>query len=340
MPNAIKYNVSAETLALKKGNFYIGTGDVGKGPTNVTGYYNGITPPAGGFTIYLNKETSGPSIYTAANDDELVSLTNTIGAQSFTTSGQCLNWFATQTDKMVFNIDYPAIVTDGLVLNLDAGFTPSYPTTGTTWYDVSSGGCNGTLINGTTYSSDGGGSIVFDGADDTVTFGSPNITSSCTVNQWIQPLSGSATTMRTIEYVAVNSATAVLYSQLIKISNIWYHQTLVSGYQAGYAQEMNMYFQSNVTQFVQNNIPYSFTFTWERTPGVNSTLKTYLNGVFKEVQIQTNTYWANTALLSTATYMISNTYKGNISTTSFYNRVLSQTEITQNYNATKGRFGL
>ena len=37
MPNAIKYNVSAETLALKKGNFYIGTGDVGKGPTSSTG---------------------------------------------------------------------------------------------------------------------------------------------------------------------------------------------------------------------------------------------------------------------------------------------------------------
>jgi hypothetical protein len=36
MPNAIKYNVSAETLALKKGNFWIGTGDVGKGPTSTT----------------------------------------------------------------------------------------------------------------------------------------------------------------------------------------------------------------------------------------------------------------------------------------------------------------
>ena len=45
MPNAIKYNVSAETLALKKGNFWIGTGDVGKGPTSSTGYYNGSTPP-------------------------------------------------------------------------------------------------------------------------------------------------------------------------------------------------------------------------------------------------------------------------------------------------------
>jgi hypothetical protein len=43
MPNAIKYNTSAETLALKKGNFYIGTGDVGKGPTSSTGFYNGLT---------------------------------------------------------------------------------------------------------------------------------------------------------------------------------------------------------------------------------------------------------------------------------------------------------
>ena len=55
MPNAIKYNVSAETLALKKGNFYIGTGDVSKGPTSSTGFYNGINPPSGGYTIYLNK---------------------------------------------------------------------------------------------------------------------------------------------------------------------------------------------------------------------------------------------------------------------------------------------
>ena len=62
MPNSIKYNTSAETLALKKGDFYIGTGDVSKGPTSTTGYYDGITPPAGGYTIYLNKAGNGPSI--------------------------------------------------------------------------------------------------------------------------------------------------------------------------------------------------------------------------------------------------------------------------------------
>ena len=41
MPNAVNYNVSAQTQALKKGNFWIATGDVGKG----AGYWNGTTPP-------------------------------------------------------------------------------------------------------------------------------------------------------------------------------------------------------------------------------------------------------------------------------------------------------
>ena len=169
MPNSIKYNVSTETLALKKGNFWIGTGDVGKGPTSSTGYYNGITPPAGGYTIYLNKETSGPSIYTVSTESQLVSLTNTIGVQSFTTSGQCLNWFATQTDKMVFNIDYPAIVTDGLAMNIDASFTPSYPTINTVLYDVSPRGNNGVLINGPTFgTTEGVSCFKLDGIDDRI----------------------------------------------------------------------------------------------------------------------------------------------------------------------------
>ena len=42
MPNPIKYTTGTETLALKKGNFYIGTGDVGKGPTSTTGYKVGL----------------------------------------------------------------------------------------------------------------------------------------------------------------------------------------------------------------------------------------------------------------------------------------------------------
>ena len=153
MPNSIKYSASAQTLALKKGNYWIGTGDVGKGPTSTTDYYNGITPPSGGYTIYLNKASGGPSIYTAANDASLISLSNTIAGQTFATAAAALDWYSSQSDKMVFNLDYPAIVTNGLILNLDAGFTPSYPTANTTWYDISPIGTNTSIPNSNTYSS-------------------------------------------------------------------------------------------------------------------------------------------------------------------------------------------
>ena len=182
MPNSIKYTVSAETLALKKGNFWIGTNDVGKGPTSTSGYWNGITPPSGGYTIYLNKASNGPSIYVPSNDTQLIDLTNKIAGTNYTTANECLNYYAGQSDKMIFNIDYPPAITNGLVLNLDAGFTVSYPKNGTTWYDISSSGPNNvTLTNGPSYNTEGYGNLSFDGSDDYANFYAPNLGSTTTV---------------------------------------------------------------------------------------------------------------------------------------------------------------
>ena len=152
MPNAIKYSTSAQTLALKKGNFWIGTGDVPKGPTSTTDYWSGITPPAGGYTIYLNKSVNGPSIYVASNDSQLIDFTNRVAGTSYTTANECLTYFAGQSDKMVTNIDYPSIVTDGLILNLDSRYLPSYPTTNTTWFDISPTNTNTSIPSSGTYS--------------------------------------------------------------------------------------------------------------------------------------------------------------------------------------------
>ena len=58
------------------------------------------------------------------------------------------------------------IVTDGLKLWLDASNPLSYPGTGTTWYDLSGNGNNGTMINGVTYNAANGGVMRFDGVDD------------------------------------------------------------------------------------------------------------------------------------------------------------------------------
>jgi hypothetical protein len=495
MPNAIKYNTSAETLALKKGNFWIGTGDVGKGPTNVTGYYNGITPPTGGFTIYLNKESGGPSIYTVTTEAELTGLTNTLsvstnliknnnggnfadgtiapftgaygtlptivditndkpyygststkaakfvagggmniytdpspftmtvgvtytfsfwyrqtnanqfnigfnnqggngdvngnfqaysvygyfapptqtwqrcswtftnvidkvyffiydqssaagseclmteftltegsmpGGPGLATSGNCLNWFASvPTDKMIFNRDYESIVTSGLTLNLDAGFSPSFATiplnsnnsTVTPWYDLSGNGNNGTLVNGPTFSSANSGSIVFDGVDDYATVTSLNLTG----------ITENFTFITVIKFPTFNNVGAIVWQAF---SSYW---ALMTNTSVGAA---NLTF---TTRGTRGQAAVSSTLTanqWyyvvcKREGGVNSL---YINNTV--YTYTSDVSFPGDTLFTIGTTGTSYWFDGNLALIQLYNRALSASEITQNYNATKSRFGL
>ena len=168
MPNTIKYSTTPQTLALRKDNFWIGTGDVSKATTPTTDYWSDITPPNGGYTIYLNKASQGPSIYVATSDDFLIEYTNRIGSQIFTNVKQCLDWYRNQPDKMVFNIDYPAIPTDGITFINDVGSTLSYPKGGNFVYtmDPTTSGGYSEFLNGITYVTEYGGGLQFDGTDD------------------------------------------------------------------------------------------------------------------------------------------------------------------------------
>ena len=168
MPNVFKYNPSStEAKSLRKGNFYIGVGDVGKGPTNETGFWNGLTVGTFSYVIVLHRGENVPTFYQIQNDTELIERTNQIDKSVVrTTKEQCFSYFSGQSDKIVLNKEYEPIVTDGLVLNLDARFLPSYPGTGSSWYDLSVSGNTGTLNNGPTFNSSG--YFVFDGADDSV----------------------------------------------------------------------------------------------------------------------------------------------------------------------------
>jgi hypothetical protein len=333
MPNAIKYSDSAQTLALKKGNFYIGTGDVGKGPTSTTDYWNGITPPAGGYTIYLNKASGGPSIYTAANDSQLISLSNTIAGQTFATAAAALAWFATQTDKMVFNADYPAIVTNGLVLNLDAGFTPSYPTTGTTWYDLSVNSYNSTLTNGPTYNSSNGGSIVFDGSDDFISAPVGANSSLCvneiTIMGWVYVTSFPNSSQAILaKKTSASSAGDSIFS-LRKFSNgsaefqmSWNGSTL--SYFDSSIPSINTWFHMAIV--VKNGSPgFQMFLNGNNNNGFSST---YATPNWSDV----NTYNWQFGLFETAT--------GRVGNVLFYNRSLTQTEVQKNFNAQKSRYGL
>jgi hypothetical protein len=168
LPNPIKYSTTSQSLAIRKGNYWVGNGIDPKGPTSSTDYWNGITPPAGGYTMYLNKTNNGPSIYVHTTAASLVNLTNRISGNTFTTIGQSLGWFNSQSDKMVFNIDFPAIPMDGITFISDIGTTLCYPLDGATSYSVDPINNGGTVnfSNGSSYVSEYGGGFNFDGTDD------------------------------------------------------------------------------------------------------------------------------------------------------------------------------
>jgi hypothetical protein len=299
-------------LALKKGNFYIGTGDVGKGPTSSTGFYHGVTPPSGGFTIYLNKASDGPAIYTVSTEAQLTSLTNRIAGTNYTTSGECLNYFATQTDKIIFNRDYSPIITNGLVLNMDAGFTPSYPTIGTTWYNVGPVSSNGTFTNSPIYSPLSGGSISFDGVDDYIDVSSvyPSIPTEISIES----------------YFRLNSYSNLFYNEFkprfaIRSSsvNLW-HGTDAYG---------NIAFSYNFTTGVWYHIVLTFDTTNKYLCYVNgvSLSRTYDNFAANGIPGFTTTVIGSSA--GSEPY-----FNGNMQSAKFYNRALSQSEILKNYFAT------
>jgi hypothetical protein len=330
MPNAIKYNLSAETSVLKKGNFWIGTGDLGKGPTSSTGYYNGITPPYGGYTIYINKASGGPSIRVANNDSQLIIITNQIAGANYTTVNECLSYFATQSDKFVMNMDYENIVTNSLVLNFDFGISCGYPRNGNSSYDLSSNSGVGTLNNGITFTSDGSnydgsGSLIFDGVDDYLTFNAPGLGTTTTVEMWCKIGSG---------YSGKMFMGWLYYDVYCNAGTIGYNTGNSDGYGISQATV-------NSLGIVNQWAHYIFEF---RTDVSYTNNKIYINGVLQTLSQQYGGESSGNRTINGGNGRIATWGGGgyympmNLGVFRVYNRALTQTEITKNYNAQKGRY--
>jgi len=322
MPNPIKYTTGSETLALKKGNFYIGTGDVSKGPTSSTGYYNGITPPTGGYTIYLNKASGGPSIYIVNNNTELINLTNGIAGASYTTASQCFNYYKSNDDKFCVNIDYPPttpkINLDGLIMLLDGGTSLSYPGNGTTWYDINGMGTtnNATLTNGLTYEN---GGIKFDGTDDYAPFTSTQVK---TVQIWAKADVGSTGGLQGIICNSITGDGSLRF-------------------EGGTFRNVNSADQNDM----QTGYPTDLWINGVKNPGGSvgnyysvPNGRTLTQDFFVSVKADPLRYTSTVTSLSHN--FLDRRFKGIIYSVFLYDRWLSDDEITRNYNETKGRFGL
>jgi hypothetical protein len=220
------------------------------------------------------------------------------------------------------------IVTNGLVLALDAADRNSYPGSGTTWTDLSGNGNNGTLTNGPTFSNN---SIVFDGVDDYVLL--PNIAVSTlpafSICFWAKITSG--------------ASSPTVYSEGTPSSwpnNLFIIYCGVTGgpiegrVQVWFGNSTRLIGTTDLRNTGWNFISYVQNSTSNRQIHVNNTIQS----TNTELITSTATHASIGANNNNGTYV--QFFNGNISVLSTYNRALSATEIQQNYNAQKSRFNL
>ena len=335
MPNAVKYKTGNLTGSLQKGNVALGiSGSLG--PTSTTGWYNGPNPVAGKYQIFETAISGDPEVYSPQDDAELIKFARWKGVTGVNTGSAAavLAWIGTQTNLMAANFEYESIVTNGLVLNLDAGFVGSYPTINTTWYDLSGNTNNGTLINGPTFNSANSGSIVFDGVDDIVSFPAITLGSTFTISQTLV----ASAAYNNIGYMPIGGGHVVSGSTYR--GYVWFqtNNDATNPVGATVALVFNQDGEAGGFSFgLPTSIPRYTLFQYTLVKN-GSTAYFYINGSLittQSVESARNFTVRNLGWSYSSYYMNRNLYS-----TQIYNRSLSSTEVLQNFNAQKGRFGL
>lgn len=232
----------------------------------------------------------------------------------------------------------PKIVTDGLVLCLDAAISKSYPGSGTTWYDLSTSNINGILTNGPVFNSANRGYFSFDGGNDSVKTGNFDLdfgTDSFTLAAWVR------TSNNTQRGKIINKGQSSSFPLGSKGYSIrFYDRALFS---VGDGTLFTSLGVVNVSDFPNN--------AWIYFVGVcnreNSTQYLYLNGQQNNTvsisygSISNPNAELTIGSLDRGSYGATTEYfSGLISQPAIYNRALTSDEITQNFNATRGRFGV
>jgi hypothetical protein len=229
------------------------------------------------------------------------------------------------------------IVTNGLVLALDAANQKSYVSGSTIWNDLSGFNNNGTLVNGPTFSSVNNGSIVFDGSSQYVTF---------TYSSNVAFLNRAPYTLEVFARAqSISSYPGFINRESNPGSgrdgyNLIYTEV---GVPAGQVDIVTERFTApsgklNATNRVSTT---SFFNNWHHIVSIydGSNLSLYYDGIFINSSSSTGNITNTSKALEIATRS-GDGYKGNLSVARIYNRALSAAEILQNYNSLKSRFNL
>jgi len=209
----------------------------------------------------------------------------------------------------------PNIVDNGLVLCLDTSNSKSYPGSGTTWTDLTVNQYNATLISSPTYSSSNNGILTFNGSSQYSSVSIPSLTD-YSISFWVNVIS-------------LPGGELQLFGSPNDVSGISF---INSG---GWRWHSWSGASSRLGTFVTTGTWCNFIMT-----ATGSTTKFYLNSQNTDTFNNKISWSAGTAYFcavnpSTGRYL--NASLGNIS---FYNRVLTDSEISQNFNAFRGRYGI
>ena len=218
----------------------------------------------------------------------------------------------------------PLVVTDGLLLYLDAANSRSYPKSGTTWTDLK-GDNNGTLTNGPTFSSNDGGSIVLDGTNDYIHLGDP----------------------------ASNFFSSIVGTDQVSIGGWFKNNTTISSqkiiFDSGNTERIQIDVRSTGIAFLTicsstvrisqhsmtANVWYHFMGTYNGSKMIG-----YINGVKYTESSQSGNFGSDSNFSAIGRYPNNTSYMwpGSVSGFVVYNRALTADEVRQNYQAAVGRY--
>lgn len=212
----------------------------------------------------------------------------------------------------------PSIITNGLVFCIDAANTRCYPGSGTDLIDNISG-IGATLVGGVGFSSANYGSFTFDGSNDNINFTNSNSVKllNGTISAWVKTSSPGAS-FRGI--MAKQNAYGLFYADSVLVAYDWgASATRTTGV--------------NIADGNWKNVAMSFQ------SAVTNGTKIYINGI--SVLTTTITWVNDTQNLYGGAEASAGQYAAcSGSIFSLYNRALSASEILQNYNASRKRYGL
>ena len=327
MPNHIKHGTSTLSSTTKDNQSIGVIGYADYGPTSSSGFYQGITPPNGGYTIYVDRVSGGPSIHVAYSDTQCIFFLKSFGATGSTIS-EVLAWATATPTVYIQSTELTSIVsyvTSGLVYSFDANNNSSYPGTGTTWTSVNgiSGG-TASLVNGPAYSASYGGGISLDGSNDYIALPTSGLNSNADFTVEIAFNMNSTSSGRNIM-----DGLSVAHL-VIRAVNGLYYTSLVRGDQL----ELGNF---GIGSSIIYDTNYLLTLSLNKS---TTTFSLYLNGVFISTLNPGNQTFTTSSPVLAKHLSIYELTKEVFYSFKWYNRQLSSTEVLQNYNAVKDRLGL